>query len=79
MLMVQAVKIIHFTEVMMMATNAKVINIMADGTICKDLSTYLKSPEQLSLTARRLIAHDIHLGQESAVPEESGTMITEAT
>lgn len=46
-----------------------VINIMADGTECDDLSTYLKSADQLPVVTRRLLAQCIRRGQAAAAEE----------
>lgn len=39
-------------------------NIMADGSVCDDLSTYLKSADQLPELTRMLIAKFIRDGME---------------
>ncbi len=39
-----------------------VINIMADGTVCEDLTTYLAQGHQLPELSRRLIASFIEQG-----------------
>ena len=39
-----------------------VINIMADGTVCEDLTTYLAQGHQLPEVARRLVVSFIELG-----------------
>ncbi len=40
----------------------KVINVMADGTVCEDLTTYLAQGHQLPEVARRLVVSFIELG-----------------
>lgn len=39
-------------------------NIMADGSVCDDLSTYLKSADQLPDLTKRLIVKFIQEGME---------------
>lgn len=46
-----------------------VINIMADGSECDDLSSYLKSPDQLPELTRRLMLHFIQKGMEAQSAE----------
>ncbi len=46
-----------------------VINIMADGSECDDLSTYLKSADQLPDLTKMLIAKCIRRGMESAAKQ----------
>ncbi len=41
-----------------------IINIMKDGTECDDLSTYLKSPDQLPELTKRQAARFIRRGME---------------
>lgn len=43
-----------------------VTNIMADGSECDDLSTYLKSPDQLPDLTKRLIVQFIRKGMDAA-------------
>lgn len=44
--------------------DAVVINIMADGTVCEDLSTYLSSASQLPEVTRRLMVSFIEQGHK---------------
>jgi len=39
-----------------------IINTMADGSECDDLSTYVKSPDQLPDLTKRLIVYFCELG-----------------
>ncbi len=43
---------------------ATLINIMADGSECDDVSTYLKSPDQLSGLTQMLLARIMRKGIE---------------
>lgn len=45
----------------------QVINVMADGTICEDLTTYLAQGHQLPEVARRLIVNFIELGYKQRI------------
>lgn len=46
-----------------MKDKATVTNIMADGTICEDLSTYLDDEHQLPELAKQLIIKMMESGQ----------------
>lgn len=45
-------------------------NIMADGTECDDLSTYIKSVDQLPDLTKRLIVHFIEQGAKIRMEKE---------
>lgn len=45
-----------------MKQEVQVVNIMADGTICEDLSTYLDDKHQLPEETQRLMLELIKLG-----------------
>lgn len=49
-------------EVDAMKENVTVINIMADGTVCEDLSTYIGPEHPLPELAKRLILEFIRAG-----------------
>lgn len=44
--------------------NVKVINVMADGSICEDLSTYVGPEHPLPDLTKRLILEFIRSGQK---------------
>lgn len=45
-------------------------NIMADGTECDDLSTYIKSADQLPDLTKRLIVHFVEQGAKLRMERE---------
>lgn len=45
----------------------KVINIMADGTVCEDLTTYLAQGHQLPELTRRLIVSFVEQGYKHRI------------
>lgn len=45
-------------------------NIMADGTECDDLSTYIKSVDQLPDLTKRLIVHFMEQGARMRMEKE---------
>ncbi len=47
-----------------MKDEVRVTNIMADGTICKDLSTYLDDEHQLPELTKRIMLDMIRAGQK---------------
>ncbi len=47
-------------------------NIMADGSVCDDLSTYLKSADQLPDLTKRLIVKFIQEGMERIEKNQKG-------
>jgi len=47
--------------------NVKVINIMADGTVCEDLSTYLDEDHPLPEVAARLVCDFVREGRARRV------------
>lgn len=47
-------------------------NIMADGSVCDDLSTYLKSADQLPDLTKRLIVKFIQDGMERIEKNHEG-------
>lgn len=49
---------------------AVVRNIMADGTECDDLSTYIKSVDQLPDLTKRLIVHFMEQGARTRLEKE---------
>ena len=49
---------------------AIVRNIMADGTECDDLSTYIKSPDQLPDLTKRLIVRFVERGARLRMEQE---------
>lgn len=49
---------------------AIVRNIMADGTECDDLSTYIKSVDQLPDLTKRLIVHFMEQGARMRMEKE---------
>ncbi len=49
---------------------AVVRNIMADGTECDDLSTYIKSVDQLPDLTKRLIVHFMEQGARMRLEKE---------
>lgn len=50
----------------------KIINIMADGSICEDLSTYVGPEHPLPELAQRLILEFIREGYKKLEPQGSG-------
>lgn len=59
-------------EVIGMQEGVTVINIMRDGTVCEDISTYLKSPDQLPGTTKRLLQMFIRRGEKIETEKECG-------
>lgn len=51
---------------------AIVRNIMADGSECDDLSTYIKSADQLPDLTKRLIVYFCELGAKERMKQEAG-------
>lgn len=51
-------------EVRPVKEGVKVINIMADGSICEDLSTYIGPDHPLPEDAKRIILNMIRAGRE---------------
>lgn len=50
-------------------------NIMADGSVCDDLSTYLKSADQLPDLTKRLIVKFIQEGMERIEKNHEGKAV----
>lgn len=53
---------IPYKEVVRMKKEVEVINIMADGTICEDLSTYIDNEHPLPEDAQRMILEFMRAG-----------------
>ena len=51
---------------------AVVRNIMADGSECDDLSTYVKSVDQLPDLTKRLLVYFMELGEKELRKREAG-------
>ena len=56
-------------EVICVLENVKVINIMADGTVCEDLSTYLDEDHPLPELTARLVCEFVREGRAGRMTE----------